>query len=66
MAVSYWSNNFDYMPDGSYRVFMGGRVEFSDNVSEELKERFMADLKRLREETAERNAKGIFTDSDYY
>ena len=61
-----WRSPFEYMPLGSYAIGLNGEVYWRKEVSAELKERFLRDLERLRAETRERNAKGIFSDKDMY
>ena len=57
---------FEYMGDKGFLIFSDGEVRFDDDVPQELRDRLLADLANLRKETAERHAKGIYTDMDYY
>lgn len=50
---------FEYMPKGSYAIHTDGTPIFLKEVSEDLKERFIKDLKAYQEEYEDKS-KSIF------
>ena len=46
----FFSKWFQYMPPGSYAITPDGKAIFLEEVSEELKQRFLQDLKKKNEE----------------
>ena len=47
--MSFYSKEFTYMPLGSYAIQPDGSVLFLGAVSDELKERFLKELKEKQE-----------------